>query len=85
MRDTPYDPGEVHNEWGTGENDRILYECEPLKKKGNTELTFPTATARRRKKTQKYRWSLLPEDPPFLATQNARNLNNPAASREIVR
>ena len=80
-----HDPGEVCNEWGAGENARVLYECESLKKKGNTELTFPTATARRRKKTQEYRRSLLPEDSPLLAAQNARNANNPATSREIAR
>ena len=54
VQDTPYDPGEVHDEWSTGENDRDLYECESSKIKGSTELTCSKATARKRKRIQKY-------------------------------
>ena len=47
------DPGEVRKEWGTGENDRVMHEDE--KRRKNIPFTFPTATARRREKIQKYR------------------------------
>ena len=40
MRDTPYDPSEVYNEWSTGENDRALYERESLKMRGVTISKF---------------------------------------------
>ena len=34
VQDTPCDPGEVHKEWGSGKNDRVLNEDEFIKKKG---------------------------------------------------
>ena len=40
------DPGEVRKERGTGENDGVWYEDE--KRRKNTQLRFPTATARRK-------------------------------------
>jgi hypothetical protein len=34
VRYTPCNPGEVRNEWGAREDDRVLYEDKQLKKKG---------------------------------------------------
>ena len=50
MRDTPCDPGEVRKEWGTGEDHRVLYEDEVLKKKERHRTHVPDSNGEKEEK-----------------------------------
>lgn len=45
-------------------------------------LTFPNMTPDAKKNTYRRKYSLLPDDPPFFATQNARKRKSPVVSRD---